>query len=357
MNRVLVTGADGFIGAHICKQLLEAGYAIRASVHNSEAERCQFLKDDVVLGVADADVELIQLDLNLDAGWDSAMDGCDLVVHAASPLPKGKAYLDDQTIIATAIDGTMRCLKAAHGQVTRVVMTSSIAAVMYTNGRASDPRRDDLPPITEADWSQTAGKNGDIGTYHVSKTLAEQAAWDFVDGLPDDDGLELVVINPSVVVGPVLSRWVGFSVDLLYRIAKGQVKVLPNCPMMAPVVDVRDVAKAHVKALTNPDAPGNRYILHQGHLDMFKAIDKLGPEFKAKGYKWPWFNVPYAVVRLAGRFNDEINAMTRLLGPGDGRYRRADGSKVTHDLGVEYRDPVQAVRDTLDSFRTVGLIE
>ena len=357
MKRVLVTGAAGFIGAHICKPLLEAGYAVRASVRDLDAQRCQFLKESTVLGVADADVEVIQLDLNHDDGWDDAMVGCDFVVHAASPLPKGKAYLDDPSIIPTAVDGTLRCLKAAQGKVSRVVMTSSVAAVVYTNGQANDPRRDDLPALTESDWSQADGTEGTIGTYHASKTLAEKAAWAYVNGLPEDDGLELVIINPTVVIGPVLSRWIGFSVDLIYRVAKGQQKVLPNCPVMAPVVDVRDVARAHVAALTEPNAPGNRYILHQGHMDMIKTMDILGPEFKAKGYKWPWFKVPLSLVRFAGRFSGEMNALARLLGPGDGRHRLIDGSKATRELGIEYRDPVQATRDAIDSFRAVGLIE
>ena len=354
MKRILVTGADGFIGAHICKQLLEASRPIRASVRDVNSSQCEFLKGADVFGIAGTDVELIQLDLDQDAGWEAAMENIDAVIHAASPLPKGMAYLKDRSIIPTAVDGTLRCLKAAQGRVRRVVMTSSVAAVMYPNGRGNDPLRHDLPPLSEDDWSQ--GDSAEIGAYHVSKTLAERAAWDYVSSLPDGQTLELVTINPSIVVGPLLTPWRSSSVEPLFLIASGKQKVVPNCPLIAPVVDVRDVAAAHIIGLSHDGALNQRFLLHGEHLDLLDALDELKAIFKPKGYVWYWFKVPLRLARFASRFNREMQALVRLLGPGDGRYRRVDGTKAARVLGFEYRDARQSIRETLESFRSMGLI-
>ena len=230
---VLVTGASGYIALHVVAQLLAAGHAVRGTVRSldREAELRQ------ALGVAAGAQQLsfVVADLTSDAGWEAAVAGCELVVHTASPVPMTKPKHEDELVLP-AREGALRLLRAASAAgVRRVVLTSSVAAV------SAGGQRQDGRAYTEADWSDL---DGDIDAYSKSKTLAERAAWDYVRGLPDDRPMELVAINPSLVLGPNLARDASPSVEVIRKMLAREV---PGCPRLGwSMVDVRDLSLIHI---------------------------------------------------------------------------------------------------------------
>src|SRR5579872_4819373 len=255
---VLVTGGSGFIGSHTILQLLAAGHRVRTTVRNLQRE------DDVRAmlrrgGVAPVErLSFIGADLEKDMGWAEAVDGCEYVLHVASPFPETVPKHEDELIVP-AREGALRLLRAARDAgVKRVVLTSSFAAVGY--GQA--PRQ---TPFDETSWTDPQGD--DVRPYVKSKTLAERAAWDFVAREGGD--LELSVVNPVGVFGPVLGPELSTSILLVQRLMDG---ALPGCPRLYfGVVDVRDVADLHVRAMTHPGAKGERFLAVAG--DFMSILD------------------------------------------------------------------------------------
>ncbi len=244
---VLVTGASGFVAMHCILKLLEKGYMVRGTLRSPEREaglRKTFKKHTSF----DDRLEFFTANLTNDDGWDEAVKGCQYILHVASPFPSQPPKHEDD-LIQPAREGTLRVLKAASSaNVKRVVMTSSLAAI--TLGHEDD----DSKVFNEDDWSRT---DHDIGAYEKSKTLAEQAAWDFVKGLESDNALELSVINPGLILGPILDEDYSTSGELIRKLMRRQ---YPGCPDISwPVVDVRDVADAHLAAMTTPEAAGMRF--------------------------------------------------------------------------------------------------
>src|SRR5262245_59183702 len=226
-KRVLVTGASGFMARHVLAELREHGYTVRGTAR------------DPVEGVG----ERVEADRAQDEGWAGAMDGCDYVLHVASPFPRNMPKTPDE-VIKPAVDGTLRVLKAAkEAGVQRVVLTSSLAAV--SSGHPNGPVR------TEADWAVVDR----CTPYTRSKTLAELAAWDYAG----EYGLELVTVAPGMVFGPIQNSAVGTSVEVIRRLLTHAVPASP--PMGFAVVDVRDVAVGQRLAMETPAAAGHRYIL------------------------------------------------------------------------------------------------
>ena len=251
MSTVLVTGGSGFIGSHCIIQLLAAGHTVRTTVRNlkREADVRAMLK----AGGADAGerVSFVAADLENDAGWREAVAGCDFVLHVASPFPLGVPKHEDDLIVP-AREGALRVLRAARdGGVKRVVMTSSFAAIGY--GHPPRPT-----PFDERDWTNLDGR--DVGAYPKSKTIAERAAWDFI--AREGGGLELSVVNPVAVFGPVLGPDFSTSIILTQRLLDGALPGLPR--LHFGVVDVRDVADLHLRAMTHPAAKGERFLAVAG---------------------------------------------------------------------------------------------
>src|SRR5450432_3867049 len=258
MSTVLVTGGSGFIGSHSILQLLAAGHQVRTTVRSlkRESDVRAMLKE----GGAEPGERLsfFAADLENDAGWPEAVAGCDYVLHVASPFPPGVPKNEDDLIIP-AREGALRVLRAARDAgVKRVVLTSSFAAIGY--GTEPTDR-----PFSEKDWTDTSGS--DVGAYVKSKTLAERAAWDFI--AKEGGALELSVVNPVGVFGPVLGPDYSTSILLVQRLMDG---AMPGAPKLAfGVVDVRDVADLHLHCMTDPVAKGERFLAVAG--DFISMLD------------------------------------------------------------------------------------
>ena len=299
---VLVTGASGFIAMHCILKLLEKGYRVRGTLRSSEREvglRKTFMKHASV----DDRLEFFTANLINDYGWDDAVKGCEYVLHVASPFPpKPPKHEDD--LIQPAREGALRVLKAASSaNVKRVVMTSSLAAI------AAGHEYNESKVFNEDDWSRT---DRDIGAYEKSKTLAEQAAWDFVKSLQGDNTLELSVINPGLVLGPILDADYSTSGELIRKLMRREV---PGCPDLGwPSVDVRDVADAHLAAMTTPGAAGMRFCctIEDARVQDIALI--LKNQFANRGYKVPTRKLPNIIVRLSALFDKSLRLVVKDLG-------------------------------------------
>ncbi|MFT4571032.1 MAG: dihydroflavonol-4-reductase [Hyphomicrobiaceae bacterium] len=318
---VLVTGASGFIAGHCVQTLLADGYRVRGTVR-SLANRAKVGHLDQLGTAADDRLELVEADLTSDQGWDTAVSGCTYVLHVASPFPSTTPD-DEMELIGPAVEGTQRVLAAcARGGVKRVVLTSSVAAVAY--GHASRPGR----ALTEEDWSNPDG----CEPYAKSKTLAERAAWDLVAALGPEKRFELAVINPGFVLGPMLSNVGGTSAELIKRLLKRE---MPACPELGwATVDVRDLARAHVLAMTTPAAAGNRYICAGDNVWLRDMARALSEEFAPLGYRVPTGHLPYWVMWLGARFDKTM----RMTLSGVGRAEQVSNAKARRDLGWKQRD-------------------
>jgi nucleoside-diphosphate-sugar epimerase len=246
MSKVLVTGGNGYLGTQLLAALLRDGREVRSTTRSLESEA--ELRTAVRRGGADdAALEVVRADLSTDDGWGGALAGCDEVHHVASPIPPAQPK-DADELIVPAREGTLRVLRAARAAgARRVVLTSSFAAVGYS----PKPVRD----YTEEDWTDpdTPG----LPPYPRSKAIAERAAWDLMQS--GDDDTELVVVNPTFIIGPTLTRGLRSSMSMIKAISEGTMPALPR--QRFGVADVRDVADAHLLAMATPQAAGRRYLL------------------------------------------------------------------------------------------------
>ena len=237
-----------------------------------------------------------------DQGWDEAVSGCQFVLHLASPFPL-EIPNDEQALIRPAVDGTVRVLAAStRNGIRRVVLTSSVAAI--SSGHADRNRT-----FTEEDWSHL---NGDVAPYPKSKTLAEQAAWTFMQELPEDQEMELVVINPGYVLGPVLDGREITSIALHKTLMSGGIPGVTK--MKLNLVDVRDVARAHLAAMTVPEAAGKRFICVADGIFLPEVAKILAAHFNPLGFKIPTVSVPSWIVRIYALFNRLVRENARELG-------------------------------------------
>lgn len=338
-QRVLVTGGSGFIAGHCIHQLLQQGYEVRTTVRSPSREaavRSMLSGTGVDLG----GLEVVEAELGDDAGWAEAVAGCDYVLHVASPLNHG-TISDENELIAPARDGALRVLRAARDAgVKRVVLTSAFATQGFGWGRTDHVFTDD-------DHSIIGGPG--VGTYYKSKILAEKAAFDFIAA--EGGTLELTTINPVAVFGPVLGTNPSGVVHLVQQMIEGKLPGYPDFWM--PIVDVRDVASAHLLAMTAPDAAGQRFIVYSGMGMTMKQIglllkDHLGE----RGARIPTRSIPNLVVRIGARFNSDL----REIAPDLGISKKIDGSKAVRVLGWRPRSAATTVTDTGDSLFAAGLI-
>lgn len=338
---VLVTGGSGFIGAHCIVQLLEAGYHVRTTVRSlqREADVRAMLK----VGGADAGdrVSFVAADLLSDAGWPEAVAGCSYVLHVASPFPP-TVPKDETELVVPAREGTLRVLRAARNAgVRRVVLTSSFAAIGYGHPPQA-------APFNEASWTNPDGK--DVMPYVKSKTLAERAAWDFI--AKEGRGLELSVVNPVGVFGPVLDADTSTSILLVQRLMEGAV---PGCPRLwFGVVDARDVASIHVTAMTHSAAKGERFLAVAGD---FMSIVEIAKLLKARmgdaARKVPTRELPNWLVRLAALRDSAVKQIVPELG----KRKNATSERARTVLNWQPRSNEEAILATAESLARLGLLK
>jgi dihydroflavonol-4-reductase len=300
-STVLVTGGTGFVAGWCIVQLLQHGYAVRTTVRSlSKASAVRA----AVASVIDPGERLsfFAADLTSDAGWDAAVAGCDYVLHVASPLG-GDSPQNADDLIVPARDGTLRVLRAAtRAGVKRVVMTSSLAAAM-------PPRNAEGLVTDEAVWTDLdAGEK--INAYRQSKTIAERAAWDFMRR--DAGATTLTTILPGAVFGPVLTTDNLGSVQVIGRLLSGK---LPGNPRLGfSIVDVRDLAELHIRAMTAPEAAGQRFIAVRDFMWMADISQELRARLGKQAGKVPTRALPDFVLRLAAVFDPALQNITPLLG-------------------------------------------
>lgn len=336
---VLVTGGSGFIASHCIAQLLQAGYRVRTSVRSlaRESEVRAMIKQ---AGVdADDRLSFIAADLTSDQNWPEAVQSCSYVLHVASPFSLNMPKNEDDMIVP-ARDGTLRVLRAAQAAgVKRVVLTSSFVAVAY--GQAAQNK-----PFTEENWTNI---QGDVTTYMKSKTIAERAAWDFVS--QPGNKLELTVVNPVGVFGPVLGKDFSDPIHIIRLILNGSVPFLPRAHVS--MVDVRDLADLHIRAMTCPEAKGQRFIAASDEGLSLQAIastlkEQLGPRASRVSTRL----LPDWILRLAGRYNQTAKNLARELG----QIRAANNTKARQLLGWEPRSNSETIMATAQSLLQFGLV-
>jgi dihydroflavonol-4-reductase len=341
MSTVLVTGGSGFIGAHTILQLLAAGHRVRTTVRNPERN-----KDVVAMlregGASAPDtVGFVTADLLRDDGWREATAGCDYVLHVASPLVSYEPE-DESELIVPAREGTLRVLRAARDAgVKRVVVTSSFAAIGY--GHPPRPT-----PFDETSWTNIEGK--DVQAYPKSKTLAERAAWDFV--AREGGGLELAVVNPTAVFGPALGPDFSGSIGVIKALLDGAMPAVPRIHFA--LVDVRDVADLHLRAMTSPKAKGERFLAVSGEtMSVLQIARMLRERLGSKARRVPRFQAPDWLMRLAARRNPLARAALPLLG----KVRRSTSVKAQNLLGWHPRGNEEMLVATAESLIKLGLVK
>lgn len=340
MASVLVTGGSGFIGSHAILQALAAGFDVRSSVRDlrREGELRALLRANGAH--ADAPLRFFAADLTRDAGWAETVAGCDYVLHIASPFPAGIPKHEDELIVP-ARDGALRVLRAARDAgVKRVVLTSSFAAIGYGH-----PER--RAPFDETTWTNL---DVSVAAYTKSKTLAERAAWDFI--AREGGGLELSVVNPVGVFGPVLGADYATSIQLVQRLMTGS---MPGCPRLRfGVVDVRDVVDLHLRAMADPAANGERFLAVAGD---FLRVQEMARVLKTRlgdaARKVPTRELPDWLVKLVAMFDPTV----RQIVPDLGKYKNATSAKAQRLLGWAPCSNDDALVATAESLLRLGLLK
>jgi dihydroflavonol-4-reductase len=335
---VLVTGGTGFIAQHCILALLARGHRVRTTVRSlaREAQVRAYLRAG---GVEAGDrLSFVATDLSADTGWSEAAAGCRYVMHGASPTPSGDQVREEDWI-RPAVDGNLRVLRAARDAgAQRVVLTSAFGAICAGHGPMSRP-------FDETDWSDLAGK---VAPYQKSKTLSERAAWDFV--AREGGGVELSAVNPVAVFGPALGADTSHSIQIVKRLMDGQ----PGCPKINTcVVDVRDVADLHLRAMTDPAAKGERFIATAGDsLWMVEIARVLRRRMGAAARRVPTRVLPNWLVRLSTRGNPAMRTIVPLLG----RDMNATSEKARRVLGWTPRSSEEAIVAAAESLVRLGML-
>jgi dihydroflavonol-4-reductase len=340
MSTVLVTGGSGFVGSHIVLQLLNAGHNVRTTVRSAKKEESirEMLR---TAGDPGRRLTVFSADLTGESGWPEAVAGCDCVIHVASPL-SDSARQTEAEVIASARDGSLRVLRAAReAGVRRVVMTSSCGAVYY----GYPPRAE---PFDETNWSNP--DRGDMSAYVKSKLMAERAAWDFVRA--EGGGLELAVINPAGIFGPVLTPDASSSTQMVKRLLAG----MPGCPRIHfAIVDVRDVADLHIRAMSHPGANGERFVAvaeNGSAMSMLEMADVLRARLGDAATKAPTRELPDWVVRAGAIFDPAMRQLLPMLG----KVRNATSAKAQRVLGWKPRPREDALVATAESLLKFGIV-
>ena len=333
---VLVTGGSGYAAGFLIRRLIDDGWTVHATVRSLGKEAAV----RQALAVDNDRLHFFAADLGADAGWAEAVAGCTHVAHVASPIPIAQPKSDDELIIP-ARDGTLRVLRAARDAgVRRVVMTSSCAAITYGRGRTTRA-------YTEADWTDVNGP--DVSGYNKSKTLAERAARDWIAA--EGGGMEFAAICPTAIMGPVMSGDFAPSIEIIRRMLAGDMKAVPDLGF--GVVDVRDLADLHVRALTLPGMANERFIASSRFYKFTEIAQMLKDELGDQAARVSTRVAPNFVVRLVGLFRPDFRPLLTELG----NVRNVDASHAQAVLGWTPTPVQQTLGDCGRSLIELGLIK
>jgi nucleoside-diphosphate-sugar epimerase len=323
---VLVTGGTGYLASWIIAELLRRGHAVRTTVRS--LARVDQVRAAISERTSADTLAFAQADLLEDDGWDAAIAGVDYVVHTASPLGTDRS----QDLVRTAREGIKRVLKAsADAGVRRVVLTSSANAAVSGH---------DHDLVDETFWGETTGKPADA--YARSKVLSELDAWSFAES--SDSGLELTTVLPGLIQGPFLGQTTeGSAAEITGRLLAGKMPALPNIGW--GIVDVRDVAELHVRAMTAPGAAGERFLAVGDFLWWHEIAEILRAELGDEASKVSTRKLPNVIVRLGARVNSDMAMIAAMLG----QNTRVDSSKAERLLGWRTRPAKESVVDAARS--------
>ncbi|WP_339880043.1 NAD-dependent epimerase/dehydratase family protein [uncultured Algoriphagus sp.] len=325
---VLVTGGSGFVGMRIILQLLNRGYEVRTTIRNRKSI-------DKVKSALSANnivsferLSFLEAELTEDTNWARAMEGCSYVLSVASPVFFDKPKNEEEAI-RPAVNGILRILKfAKEARVKRVIMTSNFGAVGFTQ---TDKSRE----TTEEDWTKPDVKG--LSVYEKSKTLVEKAAWDFIKN--KDSNLEFATNIPVAILGPSLDSHISGSFHLLGNLLNGTLKAIPNIPLN--VVDVRDVADLHIRAMENPNANGQRFIASaDGQISFPEIAELLRSQRPKVAQKVAKRLLPNWVLNMASVFNEQAKEglfLTKMN-------RNVSNDKAKNLLGWK---PISSQEDTI----------
>ena len=335
-KKVLLTGISGYIGNHCAVELLKNGYSVRGSVRNLSKKEAVIEAINKKIDPKD-NLEFCELDLLEDKGWDKAMEGCEFVLHVASPYvmiePK-----DENEYIKPAVEGTMRALKAAKKSgVKRVVLTSSMVSMLENADKSIN--------IDYNSWTNVKAKN--ISAYAKSKTLAERSAWDFIKKQNEENPMQLSVVNPGPVFGPTLSgNLEGASMGMFKNMILGKMPMVPKSSIN--MSDVRDVAKIHVLALENKNANGKRFIVTT---EKPYAFQELAQILKSNGYdKVSTKLAPNFLLKFIGNFDREARSMRAFIG-------KTYNGDISSTIETFDWKPISVEKTVLDTAKSIeGLI-
>ncbi|KAK9368462.1 hypothetical protein V1509DRAFT_622994 [Lipomyces kononenkoae] len=341
---VLVTGGSGFLASYCIIALLNAGFRVRTSIRSLSKSSSvkEALKNG---GLTDTDFDhlsFVEADLTKDEGWDKAVEGCTYMLHVASPLLTYEPKHEDEVIIP-ARDGTLRVLKAAkRARVKRVVVTSSFTAIGYGHPQQTKP-------FTEESWSNLEKTN--LGAYVKSKVISERAAWDFVKS-DEGAGLELTVVNPVAIFGPVLNTEIAASIHIVQRYLTGEMPGSPHLYMS--VVDVRDVAALEVLAMTNPSANGERFLAVSPPGGMMQEVALiLKSRLPEVSQNVSTRVLPNILVRIVGLFDKQVAGFVSELG----KKKPSSNEKAVKILGWKPRSREETIVATAESLLKFGLVK
>lgn len=337
---VLVTGGSGYIAGFLIRQLLDTGWTVHTTVRSlsREAE----LRPQ--LGGTAETLRFFAADLTSDAGWAEAAQGCSHVSHVASPFPL-TVPKDAEELIRPARDGALRALKAAKtAGAGRFVLTSSFAAVGYGH-----PAHCYVPghEFTEADWTDLS--NPAVPPYMRSKTVAERAARDWI--VAEGEGMEFASVNPVAVLGPVASRDLSTSIELVKQLLEGAIPALPDVGF--GIVDVRDVADLHVRALVTPGLAGERFLASGPFLTFAQIAEVLRRNLGHEARKVPTRRLPDWIVKVAAPFSASIKQVSSELG----KHRAASSAHAIERVGWSMLPVEQTIIDTARSLIDQGIVK
>lgn len=327
---VLITGISGFIAKQVALEALNSGYQVRGTVR-SETRKDEVTSSLKEAGADTAKLEIIQADLLNDTGWQKAFEGIDYLLHLASPFPMQQPK-DREALVPEAKEGTLRVLNHAQDAgVKKIVLTSSMVAMMYQDKRSAEF------PVGEHSWTQVEWPK--LSAYIVSKTRAEQAAWQWAR---DNNFLEkLCTVNPGLVLGPAVDTRIGTSLQVIQLILKGTYPALP--PVHFPIVDVRDLARLHILALEAKESGGRRLMAANETWKMKELALHLKKVFPEHSSKVPKGELPAAVIKALSLFDKTMKSVTADLGVKP----IAKSAYVTELTGLKFRPTTETIDDTV----------